>query len=101
MNTEQPQVGADPMEPVLILRGSDPCACLLLLMWTCMQEKLGAISSEQMGLAWANAALMEEWARAHGQNMGDTMQAWATILVEAGQRYQTVMADKAISGVVH
>lgn len=98
-DTEQPAPLPGLVEPMFVLRGSDPSAYLIMLVWAAVSERLGTISRDQFSLAAFTASAMEDWARAHGQDVQGAMQAWASILNDAATRLQYDAAMKLQSSV--
>jgi hypothetical protein len=86
-------------EPMYTLRGSDPVACLVLMVWASVHERLGTITPEQLFAATWMSSAMECWARAHGEDVDKTIEAWADVLSTAHARIQAMIAERANSAV--
>jgi hypothetical protein len=80
-------------EPTFLLRGSDPAAYLAVLVWTCVQEKLGTISQGQVIGACTIASAMEQWARSQGLDVDRPFLAWAQLLSDAAVRLQATRVE--------
>jgi len=91
----------DPQEPIFVLRGSDPTAHILMMMWACLQERLGAFGQSQFNLAVMHAIAMEIWARSHGQDVQSPMLACTAMLTEAARWIGSAATQERSQGTVH
>jgi hypothetical protein len=98
-STSSPNAWSDPAEPVFMLRGGDPVACLLMVIWGSVHERLGTITPEQLFAATWISSAMERWARAQGEDVDKTTQAWADVLSTAHARIQAMIAERAGAAV--
>jgi hypothetical protein len=89
---------AAPLEPTFLLRGSDPVAYLLTLVWACIHKKLGTISEAQAVEAMMTGSAMEQWARTQGLNVDRALQVWAQVLGDAGARLRDVGVERLPPG---
>jgi hypothetical protein len=75
-----------PDEPLFLLRASDPVAHLLVVMWSCLHDKLGDLPPGGVTGALFQASDMERWTRAQGHNIDTALMIWADVLREAKVR---------------
>jgi hypothetical protein len=91
MAPEPPPI--DPLEPFFFLRGSDPCAYLAAVMWSCLRSKRGDAQGAQYGIEMAQA--LEAYARSHGQDADQAFADWAQLLSEGHARFQALLTSAA------
>jgi hypothetical protein len=58
---------AEPDEPIFVLLGRDPAACLLVALWAAIREEMGTAAPEKIAEARRCASEMYNWAIRHGR----------------------------------
>lgn len=67
---------AEPDEPMFVLLGRDPTACMVVTFWVAMQLELGEdVSSEKIAEARQCARKLEEWATSKNKNTTQALKA--------------------------